>query len=336
MAGEDEKTVVNDKAPSGAPPASVAASAPSPSNGAPAKAPEVAAAPAAPVADAPVADAPVADAPVADAPVAAAPVADAPVEPPTERMPSAPPPAPDKTQRMQSVPPPAAEPVSVPPPARRPSTTPAGPPSVAPASTLVVRQARGSRRSGDDLISDLFEACSDLGFVGDPLEGAEFILTLLLEMLHAKVALVSFYDINAREFVLVRQGVLGNGEQTASLPNAALTRSSEFTPHVLRTMRAGSAMVLSGNDTDAVAEDGRWRALGIVPVSLVCAPVRSGGRYLGLLEIADPDDGKPFTDGDGHAVTYIAEQFGEYLAQREVVTDSERVSRPRLSQLARR
>jgi hypothetical protein len=55
-----------------------------------------------------------------------------------------------------------------------------------------------------------------------------------------------------------------------------------------------------------------------------------------LLELADADDGRPFTEGDGHAVTYIAEQFAEFLSQREVVTDSERVSRPRLSQLARR
>ncbi len=317
MEGEDEATVVSDKAPSAAPPAPAAPSVPAaaPSNGAASIAP--------------------ATEPAAE-PVAATTAPQSAAEPPTQRMASTPPPAsPNVTQRMASVPPPAgAAPTTASvPPARRASTAPA---SSAPPSTLVTRQARGSRRSGDDLIGDLFEACSDLGFVADPLEGAEFVLTLLLEMLHAKVALVSFYDINAREFVLVRQGILGSNEAAAGLPNAALTRSSEFTPHVLRTMRAGSAMVLTGSDTDAVAEDGRWRALGIVPVSLVCAPVRSGGRYLGLLEIADPDDGKPFTDGDGHAVTYIAEQFGEYLAQREVVTDTERVSRPRLAQLARR
>jgi hypothetical protein len=270
-------------------------------------------------------------------------------EPATERMPSAPPPAmtggpvpsAPPPAPVPSAPPPApaadAGPVSAPPPPRRPSVpsaAPAPPSRPPPASTLVFRQAKGPRRSGDDLIADLFEACSDLGFLADPLEGADFVLSLLLEMLHAKVALVSFYDINAREFVVVRQGI-GGPEGSVEVPNAALTRSSEMTPHVLRTMRAGRAVLLTRGD-DALAEDGRWRALGVSPTSVLSAPIRSGGRYLGLLELADADDGRPFTEGDGHAVTYIAEQFAEFLSQREVVTDSERVSRPRLSQLARR
>ena len=240
MEGEDEATVVSDKAPSAAPPAPAAPSVPAaaPSNGAASIAP--------------------ATEPAAE-PVAATTAPQSAAEPPTQRMASTPPPAsPNVTQRMASVPPPAgAAPTTASvPPARRASTAPA---SSAPPSTLVTRQARGSRRSGDDLIGDLFEACSDLGFVADPLEGAEFVLTLLLEMLHAKVALVSFYDINAREFVLVRQGILGSNEAAAGLPNAALTRSSEFTPHVLRTMRAGSAMVLTGSDTGGLSASFRFR-----------------------------------------------------------------------------
>jgi len=350
MAGDDDLTLVNKNA--------VAANAAPATEAEPATeaAPATEAEPATEAAPSTLSDPPppplALDAPtqrMASAPPPPVPSAPPPAIPsaPPPAIPSAPPPAVFSSAPppgLASVPPlggPVSDPpnhyeigpISAPPPAPRrvaASAAPAPPPP----STLVYRQARGPRRSGDDLIADLFEACSDLGFLGDPLEGADFVISLLLEMLHAKVALVSFYDINAREFVVVRQGI-GGPEGSFDLPNAALTRSSELTPHVLRTMRAGRAVVLASGD-DSIAEDGRWRALGVSPTSLICAPVNSGGRYLGLLELADAADGKPFTESDGHAVTYIAEQFGEFLVQREIVTDSERVSRPRLAQLARR
>src|SRR5207253_10759039 len=61
----------------------------------------------------------------------------------------------------------------------------------------------GKRRlSGDDLLVELFEACSDLHFVGESLSGAEFILNLTMEKLPSEVGIVSLFDINRREFVV--------------------------------------------------------------------------------------------------------------------------------------
>jgi GAF domain-containing protein len=190
------------------------------------------------------------------------------------------------------------------------------------------------RKSGDDLITDLFEACSDLGFLTDPLDGSEFVLNLVLESIPSAVALVSFFDINAREFVVVRQGVSVAAGTQPSIPNVLLARASEFTPLLARAMRSRRAVVVSGTDVDAIHEDGRWRALGVAPRSLVVAPAISGGRYLGIVEVADPLDGAPFTEGDGHALSYIGEQFAEFLAQRELDLDRERITRPKLNQLA--
>jgi len=247
---------------------------------------------------------------------------------PVSQVPAAP-------QRPLSQPRPAYVPPSVPPPPQ-----PAAPeqqtasPLPAGSGGLSIKSPRGRRKGGDDLITDLFEACSDLGFVHDALEGADFILDLVFESIPNTCTLISFFDINTREFVVVRQGVAASAADL--LPSVLLGRTSEFTGLVQRTMRAGRATVLSAPATDIVAEDARFRSLRLAPQSLVCAPIVAGGRYLGLIEVLDPLDGAPFTDGDGHALTYIGEQFAEFLAQRDLLLDPERVTRPRLSQLPRR
>ncbi len=256
---------------------------------------------------------------------------------------SAPPPAmaqasltgPPEPQVFPSAPPaPQAFPSVAPAPAAQaPSVRPASipPPGGGPPPGVTHKSGKRPRKSGDDLITDLFEACSDLGFVNDALEGADFVIDLVFDSIPSRAVLVSFFDINAREFVVVRQAIGGD-----ALGSAVLSRTSERTSLVARSMRAARAQVVSAGAADAVEGDGRFQALGLAPESLVCAPVLAGGRYLGLIEVADPLDGRPFTDSDGHALTYIGEQFAEFLAQREVLLDPERVRRPRLSQLARR
>jgi hypothetical protein len=50
------------------------------------------------------------------------------------------------------------------------------------------------------------------------------------------------------------------------------------------------------------------------------------GRFLGAIELLDPIDGAPFTDDEGHALSYIGEQFGEFVASRGVLLDPERIA----------
>ena len=42
-----------------------------------------------------------------------------------------------------------------------------------------------------------------------------------------------------------------------------------------------------------------------------------------LIEIANPLDGGSFDESDGHALTYIGQQLGEFVAQHGVVVDPE-------------
>jgi GAF domain-containing protein len=89
-------------------------------------------------------------------------------------------------------------------------------------------------------------------------------------------------------------------------------------------MRSRRAVVIEDATTDERAQNGRWATVGSCR-SLVCAPVEQGGRFLGLLELSNPRDGGPFHETDGHALTYMGEQFAEFLASRGLVFDSERI-----------
>jgi GAF domain-containing protein len=196
-----------------------------------------------------------------------------------------------------------------------------------------LKQVGGYRKSGDDLLTDLFEATSDLNFLRDALDGADFVADLVFDNIPSLVVLVSFFDINAREFVVVRQTMV---QTEAPLQSVVLGRVSEFNDLVAGAMRARRTAIIHAVTAHTMGADPRWKALGLVPTSLAVTPVIAGGRFLGLIEAANPLDGAPYTEGDGHALTYIGEQFAEFLAQRELIFDEPTVRKPKLAQMARR
>ncbi|MBK8255169.1 MAG: GAF domain-containing protein [Polyangiaceae bacterium] len=164
----------------------------------------------------------------------------------------------------------------------------------------------GKRKGGDDLISDLFEACGDLQFLRDSLEGADFVATLALEKMPSELCLVSLFDINRRELVIVRQA--------GGPKSIVLKRLSERSGVVTAAMRKRAAIVIPDAKKDPRAVDDRYQQLGLEPKSMIVAPVEQSGRYLGIIELVNPADGKPFTEAEGHALTYIGEQYAELVA----------------------
>lgn len=189
------------------------------------------------------------------------------------------------------------------------SKTPPSRPTPAP-------QKPQKRLSGEDLLTELFEAFADLHFLRDSIEGAEFVLALALEKLPSEVGLVSLFDINKREFVIVRQT---GGKRAVG------QRQPERAELAISAMRKRHAIVLSTPAEAAGADDDRFRAIGVTVRSLVCAPVELGGRYLGLIELLNPLDGSVFNEGDGNALTYIGQQFAEFAASRGVMIDPEQL-----------
>ena len=159
------------------------------------------------------------------------------------------------------------------------------------------------------------------------------MLKLAIESLPSEMAMVSFFSLDVREFVVVRAA---GTAAAARSQNVLLQRASERVGIAQRAMRANQAIVLAEKAADAIGDDPRWQAWGSPLWHLVCAPVQLGGRYLGLIEIANSLDGAPFTEADGNALTYMGQQLAEFLGKRELVFDRERVLAPPLAARIRR
>ncbi|HSO35649.1 MAG TPA: GAF domain-containing protein [Labilithrix sp.] len=175
------------------------------------------------------------------------------------------------------------------------------------------RFVRG-RVSGDELITSLFESMHDLHFLRDALDGGQFCLALATEVLPARAALIHFFDVEKREWVVA----CTRGKETQRL----LTMRSPDGDEILREAARKRRALVVPNASHASAD--RYRQIG-GGRSLIVAPIMQAGRALGALEIINPLDGMPFTEDEGNAMTYIAEQFAEYLGSRGIVLDRDRI-----------
>ncbi len=171
------------------------------------------------------------------------------------------------------------------------------------------------RVRGDELITVLFESMHDLNFLRDSIEGGDFCLTLALEKLPSRIALIYLYDIDRREFVIVcasgttPDGIVGKrfAETETALSNA---------------MRKRRAILLQPEE---IAEHASMFGGA---KSILLAPVMQAGRFLGAIEIADPSDAAPFSELDANAISYMAEQYAEFVAARGVLLNRDRISQP--------
>jgi GAF domain-containing protein len=139
-----------------------------------------------------------------------------------------------------------------------------------------------------------------------------------MEKLPSQAGIVHLYDIDRREFLVTST----RGAGTSAL---LMRRHPENEPLLLAAMNRRRAIVLADARQSEVAGAERFTTIGGAR-SLIVAPVMQHGRFLGALELVNPLDGQPFTEAEGNALNYIAEQFAEFLASHGIVTDPERIS----------
>ncbi len=210
---------------------------------------------------------------------------------------------------------PQATTTSHPPPAisERPAASPSQPPSGM-VKTPSGRFVRG-RVTGDELITSLFESMHDLHFLRDALDGGQFCLALANEVLPARALLIHFFDLSSREWIVAAC----RGKDTTRLLTMRCAENDEMLVAAARKRRA---LVFPNAESKSQIE--RYRHLGGAR-SVIIAPIMQAGRALGALEIINPLDGMPFSEDEGNAMTYIAEQYAEYLGSRGIVIDRERI-----------
>jgi len=176
--------------------------------------------------------------------------------------------------------------------------------------------SEGRRRAGEDLIGELFEIMHELNFAHDVAEGAEFVLSVLNELLPCEGVLIHVFDINTGHFVVVR----------AKGPHAnavLLQRMSDQDPLVRSVMRSSHASSVKDAAKDPRFAGPRWRALGVTPRAALCGGVQLSGRYLGLIEIANPHGDLPFHQSELNALDYICEQFAAFLSKKPIVLSAD-------------
>jgi hypothetical protein len=245
-------------------------------------------------------------------------------------------PAPAAPERPSSEPPAELATVRVP----AESTLPAGPRSSEPAPAsaapgsrrsdpaLVRRSDPPSRRSdpslikphrrapGEDLIGDLFERMHELMFMGDIPSGADYVLNVLFDCIPCEAMLVHVFDLGRREFVVVRA-------HGPSMRNALLFRTPDSDPLVGEIMRRQSFVTNGASPLHSGAFD----RLGVQTKQIMSGAARQGGRYLGIIELANPLGGDPFHENERNALEYVCEQFAEFVASRPLVLDEDIILR---------
>lgn len=170
------------------------------------------------------------------------------------------------------------------------------------------------RPAGDRLVGGVFEVLHGLHFIADVRHGASFVCRTLSEKMRASSTLVHLYDINSGHFLIVS----ADGNRAAALSDYA---TNEDDPLILQVMKSDDALLVQDPANDPRFGRGRW-ALAEPKRSVLCAPIASEGRPLGLIELADPEGGV-FTEDDKNAVMYAASALSRFLTRRGLVLSDE-------------
>jgi GAF domain-containing protein len=166
---------------------------------------------------------------------------------------------------------------------------------------------RTMKVAGDDALSTAFEALQDLFFLSTPIEGLEFVMRLLDDLVPSEAASACLYDINTDEFRFV--ALAGPGAQE---------RQGEAVPRLIGLLGAAAQ---SPGDTlvvDHVAHDDRFDPgvdgrVGLDPRNMALVAVAFQGRLLGMLQLINRRDQPEYTRADANLLAYVGEKLGEFL-----------------------
>jgi len=213
-----------------------------------------------------------------------------------------------------------ARPASAPAPAAPAAPASAKPaveqPPAKPAPAPEAQAPARRHKSGEDLIGELFETMHELHFMPDLVAGSEFVLGVVEKTLPCEAILVHVFDINAQHYVVVRASAPGAAKV---IMHCVPDGDALFEP-VMRRMRS---LRIDAAASDARLQAERWKLAGVEVNSALCGPVQLAGRYLGMLELVNPQGGGAFYESEANALDYICEQFADFLAAHPIVLDAE-------------
>ncbi|MFT3922565.1 MAG: GAF domain-containing protein [Myxococcales bacterium] len=155
-----------------------------------------------------------------------------------------------------------------------------------------------------------FEASQDLYFLGTPVEGLEFAVKLLSDLVPCDAVSACIYDINTDEFRFVALTGPGGSERRAeAVPSTEGLLAA--------AVRAGKDTFVASNvENDPrydPAVDGR---VGLTVDTIAYLLLQKGDNLLGILQLINRRNRTGFTDADMAVAGYLSSQVAEFLQAR--------------------
>jgi GAF domain-containing protein len=150
----------------------------------------------------------------------------------------------------------------------------------------------------------------EIAYLEDAPARARYCLEAAMRAVPCLAGLVHVLDGDSDDLVVVH----AKGPRAEALLRA---RTPQRDPLVAETARVGRPTVVSYDGDSNPDANTCLRHTFFDPWSVALVPVLHDGRLLGLFELVDPLDGKPFDDGAQAALADIAARLGESLADLE-------------------
>lgn len=229
---------------------------------------------------------------------AVTPMVFAPSQPPPPVVASQPPPAPPPSQPPVHAP---ATPFNPHAAATQPSLAHAIPTAnkSGPHTAHGTRAKKPVRHRGDDLLSEAFDALSDMAFLSDSPQAVDFAAQVAKDLLHTPFVVVSLYDIDKHEIVI----------ESCDAAPAAKGRRLKVTKGETRSdvMLRGLPVVAPRWEPDAFLTE--------APIGPVLfAAIVLDRRLFGVMEIHRQVGEHGFEHDEEGAASYIASQLAQFLA----------------------
>jgi GAF domain-containing protein len=161
--------------------------------------------------------------------------------------------------------------------------------------------------SADERLANAFEALQDLFFLSTPVEGLEFVVSLLDDVVPSEAISACLYDINTDEFRFV--ALLGPGAQE---------RRGEAVPRLSGLLRAalvhpGEPILVEDVSRDPRFDPGVDGRVGVEPASMAVVSVARHGHLSAALQLINRTGQAQYSRADANVLAYVAQKLGEFL-----------------------
>jgi GAF domain-containing protein len=176
---------------------------------------------------------------------------------------------------------------------------------------MVPQRKRATTDEVDQRLAHAFEASQDLFFLATPLEGLEFALRLLEELVPSEAMSGILYDIDTDEFRFVAlSGPGADAKRGEAVPRTTGLLGIAALQHV--------ALVVEDVTTDSRFDPGVDGRVGIDAKQMLYMPLSHQGRLLGMLQLVNRKSKPGYSRPDANVVAYLAEHLAKFLNEQRV------------------